>query len=61
MEGWSVAENEILLEIMVDELLQALRSAAQSTLLKVKLTRKNDAPYLTVDVKLVRDIVLFYL
>lgn len=55
MEGWSAEENEneIFLEIMPDELHQALRSAAHASLVKLKLTKKNNSPYLTVEVKLV--------
>ncbi|RUP48796.1 Hus1-like protein-domain-containing protein [Jimgerdemannia flammicorona] len=43
----SVAENEIYLEVMVEYLLRALRSAQNATEVTMKLTKKQGAPTLS--------------
>lgn len=45
--------NEILMEINLDLLVQALRSAQHSDCVTVRLTKKNNTPFLTLDIELV--------
>lgn len=51
MEGLSDEQNEIYLEMAVDSLVRALRSAHSAKSIKIKLTRKHGAS-LTVEVQL---------
>jgi hypothetical protein len=43
--------NEILMEINLENLVQALRSAQSSDAVTVKLTKKHGTPFLTLDIE----------
>lgn len=43
--------NEILMEVNLENLVQALRSAQCSDAVTVKLTKKQNAPFLTLDIE----------
>lgn len=47
--------SEILMEINLDNLVQALRTAHNSHNVTVRLSKKQNTPYLTLDIDLVRE------
>ena len=53
MDGLSALANEIYIELMFEEFLRALKPAQAARLLKLRLIKKHNSPYLSVDTEVV--------